>query len=261
MQGAYRHTSGSGRTENLVTTAVLTFFNVIVTSPSPTRGSSRTFPFKLYTASIRSFGISRSNASTFLPKSSDARRTVVFEGPLMLSFLKPPLSVSPPEPRDTWIDSIRSGSNGCTPISGIPGAKEQGTFSRLALAGIAYNSAITFGNVGKGALEHLLEAIVLVRVRSATLPQPFRWKKINRESVSERRGNGLSNTRDSPRHPGQCVSTAASDGFEVQNPRNGTVLRQRRRPDDTPSAISSFRLGPLSPAPFSPARGGWLTDR
>lgn len=115
-----RLTSGSGRTPNLVETDVLTSFSTIVTSPSPTRGNRRTFPFRLYAASIFSFGISRSKLSWLVLKSRLARLTVVLEGPLTLSFLKPPLSMSPPEPRDTWTDSMRSGSNGWTPISGMP---------------------------------------------------------------------------------------------------------------------------------------------
>lgn len=53
----------------------------------------------------------------------DALLTVAFDGPLTTKFLNPPINFKFPLPRETVTALIRNGSNGRTPISGIPCAK------------------------------------------------------------------------------------------------------------------------------------------
>lgn len=49
-----------------------------------------------------------------------ARLTVVLDGPLTIKFLKPPVSVRLPLPRDTWTDCNNNGSKCSIPNSGMP---------------------------------------------------------------------------------------------------------------------------------------------
>lgn len=62
-------TSGFFRMLIFVYTELLTSFMVIATFPLPTIGSSKILPFKLYVASIRSFGMTKSNDKSFFSKS------------------------------------------------------------------------------------------------------------------------------------------------------------------------------------------------
>lgn len=52
-----------------VYTELFTSFMDIATFPLPTIGSKRMFPFKLYVASMRSFGINKSKLKSFFSKS------------------------------------------------------------------------------------------------------------------------------------------------------------------------------------------------
>lgn len=182
-----------------VYTELLTSFIDIATFPLPTIGSKRIFPFKLYVASIRNFGINRSKLNSFFSRSRLgidkvlwwfvcwcvkfrafdfwtmtylARLTVEFDGPLTIKFLKPPASVKLPLPRDTDTDCKISGSKCSMPNSGIPVKWINYCFSfSLKFDSIFrhWNELLTFSQHWEHSFEHLSEAIILSWIVFATL--------------------------------------------------------------------------------------------